>query len=89
MVIGTRTEAERQELSGGNQPDLSDKPGRREFLPGAGRLESHTSWAPLQRLVSRDHKLLAALLRKPRLCPAVLPAIPTDFAHTPPIIQHF
>ena len=25
--------------------------GRREFLPGAGRPESPTSWAPLQRLV--------------------------------------
>jgi hypothetical protein len=49
-VIGTRTEAERQELSGnrhqGRQPTLV-----REFLTGAGRLENHTKWARYQRLV--------------------------------------
>jgi hypothetical protein len=31
--------------------ELQAKPGRREFLPGTGRLESHTSWARFQRLV--------------------------------------
>jgi len=36
-VIGTRTEVERQELSGANQLYLLDKPGRREFLPGTGQ----------------------------------------------------
>ena len=61
-VIGTRTEVERQELSGGNQHYLLDKPGRREFLPGTGRLENHTSWARFQRLVSANHITYASAI---------------------------
>ena len=52
-VIGTETEAERQELSGGDHHYLQAKSGRREFLPGAGRPENHTSWARFHRFVRR------------------------------------
>jgi hypothetical protein len=49
-VIGTRTEAERQELSGEKYQDRQQTLVR-EFLTGAGRLENQKKWARFQRLV--------------------------------------
>ena len=66
-ATGTRTEAERQELSGQAHQWSSPAP-YREFLPGAGRLENHTTWARTQRRVSRGVLLngrTANVLREP------------------------
>ena len=50
-AIGTRTKAERQELSGADDVNSTLYFNRREFLTAAGRLESHTIRAPSKRLV--------------------------------------
>jgi hypothetical protein len=49
-ATGTRTEAERQELSGVRYQHRQQTLVR-EFLTGAGRLEKQTKWARFQRLV--------------------------------------